>query len=227
MAGDCETHAQEDILPSDEDETELTTPIEVLQKLEEAWLNEKFAPELLPYKGELVDCMLDQLQHMDQNLHHVKPGDFRIIIHKMELDRIRFVLNSYLRIRLEKIERFGAYFLSLESQEEAENIELMSPEEKLFAQQYVGNIEGYLHDTILQHMPPNMEHFQLATVGSKPNLDSYVFFKVLKDTPNLVVEEGASETRESDIIDLEAGSQHIIRYRPIYRLLQNGTIKLI
>ena len=41
-------------------EEELTAA-EVLQKLEDAWLNEKHAPELLESRMEIVECMLDQV----------------------------------------------------------------------------------------------------------------------------------------------------------------------
>ena len=37
------------------------TAAEVLQKLEDAWLNEKHSPELLEPKMEIVECMLEQV----------------------------------------------------------------------------------------------------------------------------------------------------------------------
>ena len=45
----------------DEYEEELTAA-EVLQKLEDAWLNEKHSPELLEPKIEIVECMLEQVK---------------------------------------------------------------------------------------------------------------------------------------------------------------------
>ena len=44
----------------EEYEEELTAA-EVLNKLEDAWLNEKHSPELLDPKMELVECMLEQV----------------------------------------------------------------------------------------------------------------------------------------------------------------------
>ena len=44
----------------EEYEEELTAA-EVLQKLEDAWLNEKHSPELLEPKMEIVECMLEQV----------------------------------------------------------------------------------------------------------------------------------------------------------------------
>ena len=46
----------------EEYEEELTAA-EVLQKLEDAWLNEKHSPELLEPKMEIVECMLEQVKH--------------------------------------------------------------------------------------------------------------------------------------------------------------------
>ena len=45
----------------DEEEEEMMTSAEVLAKLEEAWRNEKFAPNLLEAKTDLVDCIIEQV----------------------------------------------------------------------------------------------------------------------------------------------------------------------
>lgn len=54
-----DTDNLENILNDDveEDEIELT-PGEVIELMEEAWMNEKFAPEILPNKFEIVECLL-------------------------------------------------------------------------------------------------------------------------------------------------------------------------
>ena len=41
---------------------------------------------------------------MEENLSRLKKGDLRIPVHRMELSRIRFMINSYLRLRLSKIQ---------------------------------------------------------------------------------------------------------------------------
>jgi hypothetical protein len=68
-----------------------------------AWLNEKFAPELLEHKTGIVECIIEQINHMENNIKTAKKGDFRIAIHKLEIDRIKFILHSYLRIRINKV----------------------------------------------------------------------------------------------------------------------------
>ena len=62
-------------------EEELTAA-EVLQKMEEAWMNEKHAPELLESKIEIIECMLDQIKTMEENLSKLKKGDIRAPVHR-------------------------------------------------------------------------------------------------------------------------------------------------
>ena len=45
----------------EDDEEEMMTSAEVLAKLEEAWRNEKFAPDLLEAKTDLIDCISEQV----------------------------------------------------------------------------------------------------------------------------------------------------------------------
>ncbi|GFR08280.1 DNA replication complex GINS protein SLD5 [Trichonephila clavata] len=212
-------------VPEDNETEEMTTAAEVIQKLEEAWVNEKLSPELLQYEGELVDCMLDQIQYMEISLQKIQKEDFRIVFHKMELDRIKYVLSSYLRIRLEKIEKFGPDLLHQESQEQ-NMMALMSDEERTFAHKFTTSIKNYLNDVALKNMPSNMRSVKLEDICCKPQMDKSVFIKVKTDVPGVTI-ESFSEYREEEIVDLTAGSQHILRYKPIAPLLKNGSVQLI
>ena len=65
----------------EEFEEELTAA-EVLQKMEDSWLNEKHSPELLESKMEIVECMMEQVNTMEENLSRLKKGDMRIPVHR-------------------------------------------------------------------------------------------------------------------------------------------------
>lgn len=208
---------------------ELTTAAQVIQKLEEVWVNEKLCPDLLPYESELVECLLDQIQHMERSLQKIKKGDFRIVFHKMELDRIRFVLNSYLRTRLEKVEKFGAYYLNQQSSGEFD-VYQMSNEERDFARTYHKNAKNYLLD-VMDNMPSNMQNLKMEDVAGQPQIDQSVFIKVKKESRGIMLEESSTILTpaggDDEIVDLEKGTQHILRYKPIAHLLKNGALKLI
>ncbi len=100
---------------AEEEEEELTVG-EVVQRLQTAWINEKFAPALLPHQTQVVECLIDQvsdswdaLRHsmnptsllqtrqMEINLSSVSKTDFRVPLHRQELARVRYLLAAYLR----------------------------------------------------------------------------------------------------------------------------------
>ena len=55
------------------------------ETLIQAWLNEKMCPEILDIKLEVVECILDQMKQMEENLKRAKRGDFKVSVHNMEV----------------------------------------------------------------------------------------------------------------------------------------------
>ncbi|XP_042901953.1 DNA replication complex GINS protein SLD5 isoform X2 [Parasteatoda tepidariorum] len=177
------------------------------------------------YEGALVDCFIDQMQYMENILRKYQKEDFRFIVHKMELDRIRYFLSSYLRIRLEKIEKFGAHMLHEESEDLA--VTNMSAEERVFAYRYVTNLKDYLRNTAIKKMPPNMQFLKFEEIVCKPQMDQSVFVKVKKECLGVILEEFDDYDGDEEIVDLVVGSQHVLRYRPITTLIKNGSLQLM
>ncbi|KAG7170663.1 DNA replication complex GINS protein SLD5-like [Homarus americanus] len=208
--------SEEDIIEGSGDEGEAMTASEVLQKLEEAWITERISPTLERHQSELVDCMLDQINQMTENLKRCKKHDFRLAIHKMEIDRIRYIISSYLRVRLEKIERFAHYLLEKEANTTEESLAVLSPHEVAYARDYISSLESHFQSLVLQHVPENLRTFDAAKMSVKPNMDSYIFLRAKQET------QGVDEE-----VDLEEGSQHLMRYKPISHLLHSGAVTLI
>lgn len=225
MSAEFDDNVGSDI-SSDEEEVEMTAA-DVLQKLEEAWLNEKFAPDLLESKVEIVECMLEQLQQMEENIGRCKKGDFRIIVHRMEIDRIRYVLSSYLRIRLEKIERFVHHILHKESTKGPDEPNLLSPEEFTFAKAFAESSESHAQTVVLRHMPPNLQTLDKQKLVPKPNLDSFIFLRANEKQEQILIEPELEDEQSAEVVDLDAGSQYIMRYRPIRSLVAGAAISLI
>ena len=72
------------------------------------------APELLPYQFKLVKSVLDAINKQEQAVSgKAKDNDDRFYfnIHKMELERVKYLLKNYLRTRLFKIEKFYIYLI--------------------------------------------------------------------------------------------------------------------
>lgn len=193
----------------------------VLQEIENAWMNEKFAPEILPHQSDLVDCMLQQIAHMEENIKRLDKSDLRALVHRMELDRIRYVISSYLRTRLEKIERHTIHILSEEANRNTDECYL-TPGELRFAKEHLANMETLFKTVALQHMPPNFQRFEVNKFTVKPNMQAHVFLRANRRITGIVLPGMLNEE-----IDFEPGSQHIIQYNAIAHLVKSGEVQLI
>lgn len=211
---------------TEEDDEEILTPAQLIHKLEEAWLNEKFSPDLLECKSEIVECVMEQLDHMEKNLQRAKKGDLKITVHRMEMERIRYVLSSYLRSRLRKIEKFFPHILEKERSRPETVSSFLSAQEVAFAKEYASNCESHLKNLALKRMPPNLQALDVIKSVAKPNLDSFVFLRVKEKQENVLVEPETGDQREYTV-DLEEGSQHLMRYRTIAPLVASGAVQLI
>ncbi|MPD00971.1 DNA replication complex GINS protein SLD5 [Portunus trituberculatus] len=144
----------------------------------------------------------------------------------LQIDRIRYVLSSYLRVRLEKIERYAHHLLEKDASVTDPLQAVLSPQEASYAKEYVSSMESHFQKVVLQQMPEIIRGFDAVKECVKPNLESYVFFKVKKAVPGVLVEDFRGEGRDEEV-DLEEGSQYLMRYNTVKDLLQSGTVVFI
>lgn len=180
-------------------------------------MNEKHAPDILPYQGEMVELMLGQLTHMEENLEGINANDFRRITHRMELERIRFVVTSYLRCRLHKIEDFTQHIIT-EERNRATDKKRLSEAELKFAEEYFDSVEKHFQQLALRHIPPNQDDLNKRII--RPNLMSNVFLEVLRPC-------GVVVNTNDEEIDLSVQSQHMLPYQLISDLVIKGDVQLI
>lgn len=244
-----------------QEEEELSTR-EVLHRLNDAWINEKFAPDLLEPQIDVVECLLEQITHTEDNINNEKlqngnnpNSKFAAALYKMETGRIRFLISSYLRIRLEKIQRFIFYLLEKEEKaiengnSETEDTTMyprMTSDEVKFAKQYRADIGEVFKKLALDHMPGKFQEFGPAASASmssnnssnpslgkkldppapQPNLNATVFVQAVEDVRGVNIEDEAGRGRDEEY-DMIAGSQHILNYKSVSNLIRSGSVKLM
>eukprot|EP00111_Clytia_hemisphaerica_P006601 TCONS_00019127-protein len=206
----------DEILDGSEDEIEVTAK-DVYEKLLKVWLNEKLSAELLPHHDELVECMMGQIKEIESSLSS-RDKNLKTSLQKIELERVKFVISSYLRERLKKIENNVVHILAEEASMEQPR---MSPEEMQFAKAFSENLENHFEQLALQQMPANMQSLDKKKNIPKPNLESFVFIKVLENVEQVTLDP------EEDPVDLDEGSQHIVRYKTIAPYIQTEQVVLI
>lgn len=206
-----------------DNEVEEVTAQKVLEVLEKAWLNEKFSPEILPHKTEFVECMLEQIKCMESNICHLPKSDVKVDVHRIELERIRYIITSYLRCRLKKIEHYASYILE---QEQLRNPDerFLSDGETQFAKEYVDNLDVHF-DSVLKEMPWNWQTLDASNKRIKPNMDSYVFLRANSSVSNVIVKD-VFENRDEEV-ELNENSQHLLPYSSVAANVKDATVQLI
>lgn len=53
-----------------------------------------------------------------------------------------------------------------------------------------------------------------------------MFLKVNRDEDGVII-DAETEDHGADKVDLETGAQHLMRYKPIEPLIENGTVSLM
>uniref|UniRef100_A0A915K8F6 DNA replication complex GINS protein SLD5 n=1 Tax=Romanomermis culicivorax TaxID=13658 RepID=A0A915K8F6_ROMCU len=208
------------IVEGDTDNVQIE-PAELLKLFKQVWLNEKMAPELLPHRDDIVCCLLDELNRLDQELMGGHRADLSVSLRKMDIERLRYILADYLRVRTVKIEKFC---FSISDRDENSKL---SEKEINYLIQYKQDLEEHLKKSAVDNMPGNAKKLKYEQIASQANLHHYVFARVLpeKSVKNLLV-DGADEQSE-ELVDLEENTQHLLPYKYISGNLDDGDVCLM
>ena len=140
----------------------------------------------------------------------------------MELQRIKFMANSYLRLRLEKIQSNIHHYTKADS----DNPSRLTQEEAEFALNYKENLTEHFNSLALRHIPGVWESAKVTPALPAPNLSRAVFATVREDVPGVDIKDDAGQGRD-DTINLVKGSQHMFKYDAISHLVDDGSVQLI
>lgn len=191
--------------------------------LRRAWMNEMFCPELLAYETEavanLMKCLPPQWDLVGARQWGSRDTYIRDIL-VMEADRVGYVLKSYLRARMCKIQKYTRYYIGLPH--------LLSPGELKFAHHLVGITEQAFQSMFLRHLPPDDEYFQTLVSSDdpggdmirKPDMDAVVFVQV---TDHI----GSIRTGPDETADLVKDHSYMIKYDLVKEFLRDNRLHLI
>ena len=122
---------------------------------------------LVPLQPAVHRCALTVLFVIQQQAHvddaKEQPDDmeaFGISLYQMEIDRVKYLLASYLRTRLRKIEKFVFHILGSE-----EEFSKLSSNEVAFASKYMEAVERHLKESCLDQIPDKFRGLSAATDG--------------------------------------------------------------
>ncbi|XP_074594203.1 DNA replication complex GINS protein Sld5 [Brevipalpus obovatus] len=168
-----------------QEEVKLDSIQDVYKRLMEVVNNESLVDQLLPYEEDVIDHILGQVDHMSETIKDIGPslGSFCVEQHKIELERISFLVNKYFRIRLAKIETRATDLVKLLRSDLSKAEELLSQLEIKYLDKYVTSLDNYFDATVLEQLPRHLQTFRMRYIPTDPMRDEfdYYFMKAKKN----------------------------------------------
>lgn len=163
---------------------------------------------------------MDQIVHMENNLDMITDDeDIRLIPCKMEVNRIRYILSSYHRCRLEKIETYAEHLVDREKASPMAD-RIMSANELIFAEEFLEHMKHHFTEEVLKYMPQGAVNARLLT-AVRPNPHSSVFVDIVQPSQRILIND------RSEDLELPVGSRHLLPYDDVVTLVKNGSAVLL
>ncbi|KAJ2835028.1 GINS complex subunit [Coemansia furcata] len=95
---------------ADEDEDDdVDVAEDDLSVLMRSWVNERSSPEILEYEGATIENLMELVDFQTQKMATQQAAIANIL--KMDVDRVKYLVRSYLRTRLSKIEENARHYI--------------------------------------------------------------------------------------------------------------------
>lgn len=217
------------------EEGDSTGQSELLGRMRRAMMNEVYSPEILDYEKETVTAIQNLTENQGDALDDVEYDTttsntngngnmvgFDMHVKRMELERVSYLVRSYLRTRLKKIERGILYIFKNQSS----LFERLSAAEREFAVAYMNLVEAHFKRSFLSMLPEklrNLDKDGSVNHAVPPNLEKFTFCKITKSIGSYAVSDQATD----DPIELNKDDILCLRYSRIRQLILSGEAELV
>ncbi|KAF9467649.1 hypothetical protein BDZ94DRAFT_1305272 [Collybia nuda] len=204
-----------------------------LEQLIRHWTNERHAPDLLAAQEDLLANLLDHLRRQSETVQLLR-GDastseeehIRIMLAQVEIERVKFIVRSYVRTRLFKIEKYARYITT-----NAEIQTRMTAAERAHASRQANMIDRHLYSSVLQSLPPTQGHLDdvdpLSTseepkniMITEPDRTRPVFAHALQNCPPVHLPDGES-------LKMAKGHISLVPFYVVEHLVARGEAELV
>ncbi|KAL7628211.1 GINS complex subunit [Parahypoxylon ruwenzoriense] len=198
-----------------------------LQALTRAWVAERCSPELLDWPADglferISERIKQQIEKIEEMTGDMDPKtNFALIVIQTELERYKYVVRSYLRARIAKIDKHTLHYLS-----SAALRTRLSPTELAYATRHQALLHNHYLSSFLSSFPPPLQNLNdnAGNIGmiDTPDLDTAVFIRLLRDT--LVEGKGTDADGE---MDGKNGDIVILRWTDARKLVDSGLAEVV
>ncbi|MCJ1479936.1 GINS complex subunit [Schaereria dolodes] len=213
-----------------------------LQELTRAWIIERSAPEILQWPQQLMERVMERIRQQvvcPMLKHEPKPvthmidlvetqtgnmdpkTNFCLIIIQTELERYKFLVRSFVRARVAKIDKHALHYLTNPTQKIR-----LSSSELHYATTHQSLLQAHYHSSFLSQFPTTLQRLDDTAGGismiEQPDLDKAVFVRALRDVREPIVVEGTDMAFE-----MRRGDVFIVRWSAVKETVEGGDAELI
>ncbi|KAI0065215.1 GINS complex Sld5 component [Artomyces pyxidatus] len=198
-----------------------------LQQLIRHWMNERHSPDILPGQEDVLGGLLDHIRRQSNTVHLLRSDPdsseeehFRIMLAQTEIERVKFVVRSYIRTRLYKIEKYARYIANTPEVQER-----LSQAELNHAQTFANLTEDHFNISVLQALPEHQRGLDDQTPFTppmipEPDKSRAVFVHALDDCPPVRLPDGTT-------LRIQKGQIVLTPYAVVEQLLGIGSVELV
>ncbi|KAH8146479.1 uncharacterized protein LAJ45_09425 [Morchella importuna] len=198
-----------------------------INDLTQAWIAERTAPEILPYQNDLLERLMERIRAQIE-LVETQTGDldpktnFSLILIQTELERVKFLVRSYLRARIHKIDKHAIHILTTPTTRGN-----LSAPELSYLKSHLAILNSHYLSSFLRNFPEQLRRLDDKAGGismvEEPDLDGAVFCKVVRDVEDRTVKILGTDAE----FELKKGDIYVVRYSAVREFVLNGEVELI
>ncbi|KIM87745.1 hypothetical protein PILCRDRAFT_814459 [Piloderma croceum F 1598] len=208
----------------DSEDTQGETP---LQQLIRHWMNERHAPDILPVQQTLLSGLLDHIRRQSDTVQILRSDPssseedhFRIMLVQTEIERVKFIVRSYVRTRLFKIEKYARYITT-----NADVQSRMSATEQQHATRHATLTDEHFFQSVLRSLPAPQRGLDEApafvpSIVTLPDKTRAVFVHARVDCPPVRLPDGTT-------LEMEKGHISLTPYAVVEQLVARGEVELV
>lgn len=199
--------------------TRVNSERNLMQDLTAAWVLERNSPELRPYEQTLMEAATQGLMDRTNEILEVGEIDmkmnFKLVIVQTEMERLKYLMRSYIRTRISKIDRYTLHYTS-----DAVDATRLSSLERHYAAKHQAIQERHCVAAFMKDFPDSSAQLRKMddtgaaglSMVDKPDMNKAVFCKVTGQNDEII-------KIGDDQLELTAGATFLVRYSAIRRSL--------
>ena len=209
---------------------------EFMSNLVKIWRNEKLSQTLLPYEENIINDVITLIEKKEKEINDKKIDKNVKYYIEIDIQRIKFIIKDYLRIRLMKIEKYLFYLLK------NNKIDILSQNEIKFAAELMDVKAAYfmqglkkmnsLVNNFYQFTDKNKSRVEkMQTISdamiTKPSDSEFVIIQnVSNNTIDINIKEISNEY-QGEFLSIYSGEKCLVPFKLIEPYLESKQVKII